>query len=64
LNEVWRGYARVRYDGRAQRWDELSFGLRQNLQNTWNVRYEVSWYHGQQREGSFGLNLMVDLIRF
>ena len=54
----------MRYDGRAQRWDELSFGLRQNLQNTWNVRYEVSWSHGQQREGSFGLNFMVELIRF
>ena len=64
VNEVWRGFARVRYDGRAKRWDELSFGLRQNLQNTWNVRYEVSWYQGQQREGSFGLNFMVDLIQF
>jgi LPS-assembly protein len=64
LNEVWKGFTRVHYDGRANRWNELSFGLRQNLQNTWNVRYEVSWNHGQQREGSFGLNLMVDLIRF
>ena len=64
FSEVWRGFARVRYDGRSRRWNELSFGLRQNLRNTWNVRYEVSWYHGQQREGSFGLNLMVDLIRF
>lgn len=64
VNEVWKGFARVRYDGRTNRWNELSFGLRQSLQNTWNVRYEVSWYHGQQREASFGLNLMVDLIRF
>jgi len=64
LNEVWKGFARLRYDARAARWDELSFGLRQNLRNTWNVRYEVSWYQGNQREGSFGFNVMVDLIRF
>jgi LPS-assembly protein len=64
LNEVWKGFALVRYDARAARWNELSFGLRQNLRNTWNFRYEVSWYHGQQREGSFGLNVVVDLIRF
>jgi LPS-assembly protein len=64
LNEVWKGFARLRYDARAARWDEISFGLRQNLRNTWNVRYEVSWYQGNQREGSFGFNVMVDLIRF
>jgi LPS-assembly protein len=64
LSEVWKGFTRVRYDGRANRWNELSLGLRQNLQNTWSIRYEVSWNHGQQRESSFGLNLMVDLIRF
>jgi len=64
LNEVWRGFARVRYDARAARWDELTFGLRQNLRNTWNIRYEVSWNHGNQRESSFGVNAVVDLIRF
>lgn len=64
VNEVWRGFVRVRYDALANRWNELSFGLRQNLQNTWSVRYAVSWNHGQQREASFGLNVMVDLIRF
>ena len=64
VNEVWRGLVRVRYDALAQRWNELAFGLRQNLRNTWNVRYEVSWNHGQQREASFGLNVAVDLIRF
>jgi LPS-assembly protein len=64
LNEVWKGFARLRYDARSIRWDELSFGLRQNLRNTWNVRYEVSWYQGNLREGSFGLRVVVDLIRF
>jgi LPS-assembly protein len=64
MNEVWRGFARVRYDARAARWDELSFGVRQNLRNTWNIRYEVSWYQGRQRESSFGVNAVVDLIRF
>lgn len=64
VNEVWRGYARVRYDARAARWNELSFGVRQNLRNTWNIGYEVSWYQGRQRESSFGINAVVDLIRF
>ena len=64
LNEVWKSLIRVRYDELAGRWDELTFGLRQNLQNTWSVRYAVSWNHGQQRAASFGLNVQVDLIRF
>ena len=64
LNEIWRGFARVRYDARAARWDEISFGLRQNLRNTWSIRYEISWYQGRQRESSFGVNAVVDLIRF
>jgi LPS-assembly protein len=64
VNEVWRGFARLRYDARARRWNELSGGLRQNLKNTWDIRYEVSWYQGRRRESSFGLNVVVDLIRF
>ena len=64
VNEVWKAFVRVRYDAMAQRWNELTFGLRQNLQNTWSMRYEVSWNHGQERESSFGLNVTVDLIRF
>lgn len=64
INEVWKGLVRVRYDALARRWNELTFGLRQNLRNTWSMRYEVSWNHGQQREASFGLSVMVDLIRF
>jgi len=64
INEVWKGFMRVRYDAMAGRWNELTFGLRQNLRNTWSLRYEVSWNHGQQRESSFGMNVTVDLIRF
>jgi LPS-assembly protein len=64
VNEVWKGLVRVRYDALLQRWNELTVGLGQNLQNTWNVRYEVSWNHGQQREASFGLSVQVDLLRF
>ena len=64
VTEVWRGFAQFRYDARARRWNELSFGVRQNLHNTWNIRYGVSWYQGNQREGSFGLNVQVGLIRF
>jgi LPS-assembly protein len=64
INEVWKGLIRVRYDALLQRWNELTVGLGQNVQNTWNVRYEVSWTHGQQREASFGLNVQVELLSF
>ncbi len=64
VTEVWRGFVQFRYDARERRWNELAFGLRQNLRNTWNIRYGVAWYQGNQREGSFGLNVQVGLIRF
>ncbi len=64
FTEIWKGVVRVRYDALAERWNELTFGVRQNLRNTWSVRYAVSWNHGQQREASFGLNVTVDLVRF
>ena len=64
LNEVWQGFARVRYDARARRWDEVSYGFRQRLRNTWNIRYEMSWYQGNQRENGFGFNVAIDLVRF
>jgi hypothetical protein len=64
LNEVWKSLLRVRYDALTERWDEIAVGLRQNVQNTWNVRYEVSWTHGQQRESSFGLSVQIELLRF
>jgi LPS-assembly protein len=64
LNEVWKSLLRVRYDALTERWNEIAVGLRQNVQNTWNVRYEVSWTHGQQRVSSFGLSLQIELLRF
>ena len=64
VNEVWRGFVQLRYDARERRWNELAFGLRQNLRNTWNIRYGLAWYQGNQREGSFGFNIQVGLVRF
>ena len=64
LNENWRTYARARYDALAGRWDEVSCGLRQRLRNTWNLRYELSWNQGNQRESGFGFNVAIDLVRF
>ena len=31
---------------------------------TWAVRYEVSFYRGQTREGAFALNVEVELLKF
>jgi len=64
VDEIWKGFVRTRYDVRASRWDEVTIGVHQNLRNTWNLRYEVSWYQGRQREGSFGFGVAVDLLRF
>lgn len=64
VNEVWRGFTRVRYDALDRRWDEVSFGLRQRLRDTWNIRYEMSWNQGNQRESGFGVNVAIDLVRF
>lgn len=64
MNEVWRGYTRVRYDALDRRWDEVSFGVRQRLRDTWNIRYEMSWNQGNQRESGFGVNVAIDLVRF
>ncbi|HEY4300588.1 MAG TPA: LPS assembly protein LptD, partial [Candidatus Didemnitutus sp.] len=64
INEEHDFYLRLLYDARRGRFDEQTFGITQRLGQTWNVRYEVSFTNGNTREGSFGINVQVDLLRF
>jgi len=64
LNEVYEAIARVRYNARQQRFDEQSYGVRQNLGNIWSIDYLVTLYDGPRRESRFGFNVRVQAIRF
>jgi len=55
---------RWRYDARRSRLNEQTYGIMQRLGQTWDVRYEVSFNEGQQRESSFGFNIEVELLKF
>jgi LPS-assembly protein len=64
VNESYDVFVRLLYDARLSRFNEQTFGVTQRLGQTWNVRYEVSFTQGQRREGSFGFNIQVDLLKF
>lgn len=55
---------RWRYDARRSRLNEQSYGIMQRLGQTWDVRYELSFSAGQQRESSVGFNIEVELLKF
>ncbi len=64
LNERFEAVTRLHYDARRNRFNEQSYGLAQNLGNTWLVSYTVSLYSGRRRESSFGFNVRVDSLSF
>ncbi len=64
LNEAWEALTRLRYDARQRRFNEQSYGLVQNLSNTWRIDYVVTLYSGPRRESAFGFNVQIDTIRF
>lgn len=64
VNEQFDALARIRYDQRAHRFDEQSYGLEQNLANTWRITYVVSLYSGPRRESHFGFSIQLDTVRF
>ena len=64
LNEVYDITGLWRYDALNRRFNEQSYGISQRLGQTWAVRYEVAFYRGQTREGSFALNIEVELLKF
>jgi hypothetical protein len=64
LNEVYRGLVRFDYDAREHRFDRREIGLTQNLNNSWRFEYTLTFDAGPSREGHFGLNMGIDVIRF
>jgi lipopolysaccharide export system protein LptA len=64
LTEQFDVLARLRYDQRKHRFNEQSYGLVQNLANTWRVSYLVSLYSGPRRESHFGFSIQIDTVRF
>ncbi len=64
INELFEAVAFLRYNERLRRFDEQSYGIRQNVGNVWSIEYAVSLYEGRRREGRFGFNVRVDAIRF
>lgn len=64
INESLALLTKLHYDTRRNRFNEQAFGLRQNLGNTWDVRYYVSVYDGPRRESNFGFNIAVEALGF
>lgn len=64
LTETTEAVTRLHYDTRASRFIEQSYGLRQNLSNTWRIEYVVTLYSGPRRESSFGFNVQIEAIAF
>ncbi len=64
LNELYEAIAQARYDQRNHRFTDQSYGVVQNLDNTWRISYLVSFYSGRRRESSFGFSIQIDTVRF
>lgn len=64
INERFDALTRLHYDARRRRFNEQSYGIVQNLGNTWLVSYTVSLYSGRRRESGFGFNVQIDTVRF
>jgi len=60
IDERYSGYLRFHYDQRNSRITEQSYGVIHNVSNAWLFRYEVSFFDGSRREGSFELSIAVD----
>jgi len=64
LNEIYEVLGRLHYDARTHLLVEQSYGVRQNLANTWRVEYALTLYDGPRRESKFGFKMQVELLRF
>ncbi|MGC4072975.1 MAG: LPS assembly protein LptD [Nibricoccus sp.] len=64
FNEAWGSYARLHFDARKNMFMEQTYGLVQNLDNLWNIRYGVSVFNGDRRESKFGFSIEVHLVGF
>jgi LPS-assembly protein len=64
INEAYEVVERLSYDARLRRFDQQVVDLQQNLHNTWRIHYEIAFLNGDKRQGHFGLNLEIELLKF
>jgi LPS-assembly protein len=64
INEAYTIIETFTYDARLRRANQQVVDLRQNIRNTWIIHYEIALLNGDTRQGHFGLNLEVQLIKF
>jgi LPS-assembly protein len=64
LNEVYEIVETLSYDAHLNQFDQQTVELRQNIRDTWLIHYEISLLNGDPRQGHFGLNLAIDLLKF
>jgi LPS-assembly protein len=64
INEAYAVVETFTYDARLRRANQQLVDLRQNIRNTWIIHYEVALLNGDTRQGHFGLNLEIQLLKF
>lgn len=64
LNEANEVYGEIRYDGRAERFNAIEFGLERRIYQNWQAAVGLSFREGRQRESDFGLRVSLQFLPF
>ena len=64
LNERYTVFFSTLYDIEENLWPETTAGLRQALQDTWEIDYGLRWRNGNAREGRFSFTASAQLLTF
>jgi hypothetical protein len=64
LSEVNEIYGSVRYDARADRFNEITAGVQTRLAQNWNLRTGVSFRDGPRRESGFSFKIDLRFVAF
>lgn len=64
INEQYQAVLNVEYGARVHILNTVQVGVEQNLANTWRIQWLVTRNGGPNREGHFGMNVEVEVLRF
>lgn len=64
LSEASTVFGGVRYDGRANRFNEIEVGMDRRIHQLWEVGLGLRFREGTQRESDFGVRLNVHFLAF
>ena len=64
INEQFSATVLAEYGARLHILNTVQLGLVENIANTWSVRYLIDRNGGPNREGRFGSNVEVDVVKF